>query len=490
MTPLAIRGSGSSQGRGRAFAANVEAGNQAPVAVGEIAAQTVTAGDSVTVDVAGNFSDPDGDDLTFTAATSDDAVATVSVSDAAVTIMGVAAGSATVTVTATDPGGLSATQEFGVTVEAANQAPVAVGEIPALTLLEEEEFTAPIDQFFSDPDGDTLTYAATSSDTTVVTDTLTLDVSDNFADPDGDELTFTAESDDTTVATVAVDGSTVSVVAVGAGASIVGVTASDPGGLSAAQTFAATVAVGNLGPMAVGEIAAQTVTVGESVSVDVSGNFSDPNDDELTYTAASSDEAVATASVSGAEVTITGVAAGSATVTVTATDPGGLSATQEIAVTVSAANSAPEAVDTVPVHDVFITLDSVDMTMTDTVTKVVLDLPGPSRRAGRHLPPGGRRVNQALGRHGRRLGPRPPEIRKRDRDQQLTPPEAGAAPTPPPGLTPAHRTAPPPPSPRSRRGCSGRASSRTSTARPPSAPTARPPTRSGPGPCPRAGSAR
>ena len=38
------------------------------------------------------------------------------------------------------------------------------------------------------------------------------------------------------------------------------------------------------------------------------------------------------------------------------------------------ANQGPEAVDTIPVHDVFIVLDTLDMTMTDTITKVVLDM--------------------------------------------------------------------------------------------------------------------
>ena len=136
--------------------------------------------------------------------------------------------------------------------------------------------------------------------------------------------------------------------------------------------FDVTVAVVNQSPEAVDTIADQGVAPGDSVTVDVSGNFSDPDGDELTYTAASSDDTVATVSVSGAEVTVTGVAAGSATVTVTATDPGDLSADQMFDVTVG--NQSPEAVETIPVHDVFIVLDTLDMTMTDTLTMVVLDM--------------------------------------------------------------------------------------------------------------------
>ena len=94
----------------------------------------------------------------------------------------------------------------------------------------------------------------------------------------------------------------------------------------------------NTAPMPVGSVAAQTVTAGESVSVDVAANFSDADmDDTLIYTAMSDMTAYATVSVSGSTVTITGVAAGSATITVTATDSMGQSAMQTIMVTVEAA---------------------------------------------------------------------------------------------------------------------------------------------------------
>ena len=403
----------------------VQAANQAPVVTDTIPAQTLTEGDTVTIDADNYFSDPDGDALTFSASSSDTDAATASVDGSVVTLVAVAEGTATVTVTATDPQAASAMQEFTVTVEPGNRAPVAVGEIPPLILPEGEGFTAPVSQFFTDPDGDSLTYAATVSDTAVATvsmsgsmitvmavaegmatitvtatdpgglsatqtttitvvsvnqapmltdtiphqdmmpgDTITLDLSNHFTDPDGDTLSFAAETDDTAVATVAIDGSMVTVVAVGPGSAFITVAATDPDGASAAQTFAASVATGNRAPMAVGEIAAQTVAVGDSATVDVSGNFSDPDDDDLTYTAASSDEGAVTVSVSGAMVTVAGVAAGSATVTVTATDAGDLSATQTFDVTVSAGNQAPEISDAIPhqgltVRDT-LTLDAAD----------------------------------------------------------------------------------------------------------------------------------
>ena len=70
------------------------------------------------VDVAGAFADPDGDALTYTVSSSAPDVAAVGVAGALVTLTSVGAGTARIEVTATDPGGLSATGSFTVTVPA------------------------------------------------------------------------------------------------------------------------------------------------------------------------------------------------------------------------------------------------------------------------------------------------------------------------------------------------------------------------------------
>lgn len=84
-----------------------------------------------------------------------------------------------------------------------------------------------------------------------------------------------------------------------------------------------------------GTIPAQSLNPGQSQTIDVSSYFRDPDGDVLTYAVAASN-ALATASVSGSRVTVIGVAVGSATVTVTASDPGRLTASQTIAITVAA----------------------------------------------------------------------------------------------------------------------------------------------------------
>ena len=167
-------------------------------------------------------------------------------------------------------------------------------------------------------------------------DTATVDASQYFTDPDGDTLTYTATSSNSSVATASVSGSTVTITAVAAGSATITVTARDPDDLTATQQAGVTVQQSNRAPRAVGTIPALMLAPGDTATVDASQYFTDPDGDALTYTAMSSNSSVATASVSGSTVTITAVAAGSATITVTARDPGGLTATQQAGVTVTA----------------------------------------------------------------------------------------------------------------------------------------------------------
>ena len=284
--------------------------NRAPTATGTIPDVTVEADAQTTVSVSGAFTDPDGDALTYAATSDTPGVATVSVSGSTVTVTGVAPGSATITVTATDPGGRSAPQTFGVAVTSANREPEASGAIPDQSVAVGAE--------------------------------ATVDVSGAFTDPDGDALTYAAESDATGVATVDVSGSEVTVTGVAAGSATVRVTATDPGDLTATQSFAVTVTGVNRAPEASGAIPDQSVAVGAEVTVDVSVAFTDPDGDALTYAAEADPTGVVTVDVSGSEARVTGMAPGSATVRVTATDPGDLTATQSFAVTVEAASGTPD----------------------------------------------------------------------------------------------------------------------------------------------------
>ena len=374
--------------------------NRPPVASGSIPAQTMTVGESVPVNVASLFSDPDGDALTYTAISSAPPTASVALSGSTATVTAVGAGTATITVTALDPGGLSAAVGGNVTVVEPNRPPAAVLPVaPPLTAVVGDTIRLDVSPFFSDPDGDPLTYSATSSNTSIATvsvtgsvvsgaavgvgsttltvtatdpeglsaslsvpvtvhpnrapevtqdslppqtiedrDSVTVNLARFFTDPDGDALTYTAESSDAGVVTVSVAGASLTVTATALGTTTVTVTASDPDGLAASLSGSVTVIErANRAPEAQGGINAVARTVGWSGSLDLEGEdtlFVDPDGDALTYSAESSDPSVADVSIAGSVLGISADAVGTAVVTVTATDPGGLSASVTIDVTV------------------------------------------------------------------------------------------------------------------------------------------------------------
>ena len=92
------------------------AANRPPAASGTLPDRALTLPGTLTVDVSPAFVDPDGDRLTYAVSSAAPDVVTVLAAGARVTLTAVGVGRATIEVTATDPGGLSATQAFTVTV--------------------------------------------------------------------------------------------------------------------------------------------------------------------------------------------------------------------------------------------------------------------------------------------------------------------------------------------------------------------------------------
>ena len=113
-------------------------------------------------------------------------------------------------VTASDRDGLSATASATVTITDVNEAPMMVGTIPAMTLQ-------------------------------VGQSSASMDVGTYFNDPDGDPLTFTAAVADAAVAAAVLSGSGLVINATSIGVTDVTVSAADPDGLGAEQTFTVTV---------------------------------------------------------------------------------------------------------------------------------------------------------------------------------------------------------------------------------------------------------
>ena len=367
----------------------VEEPNQPPQPVGVIPPVDVFVGDSASVEAKGHFRDPDGDSLAYSAMSPDAGVVAVSVVGGAVVLRGVSQGAATVTVTATDPGGLSAVQTFAVAVP--NRGPEAIGEIRDIEVGVGDSVAIGLPGHFTDPDGDGLVFAASSSDTSVagvavardtvkvaarakgaatitvtardaggleaqhtfevtvpnrapvvletlpdgrlvVGDTARTDLSLHFSDPDADSLSFAAASSAAHVATATVSGTTLTIAALAPDTATITVTATDPDGLAATQAF--TVVVPNRAPEALGAIPDTTVTVGDTILLVASRHFRDPDGDSLGYTVRTSRRIRVAATVADSTVTLAAMSAGSSNITLTARDPGGLSATQRLRVVV------------------------------------------------------------------------------------------------------------------------------------------------------------
>lgn len=374
------------QGHAR-FAVTVP--NRAPVVQGSIPPAEIPVGAAATIDVAGVFSEPDGQTLTYSARSADTRVATVTVNQQVIIVSAAAHGATAVHVTATDPGGLSATQSFTVTVP--NRSPVARGRIPATTIPAGTTVTVELSPYFTDPDDDLLRYEASTSDSEVavvsavheavivsslargaadvtvtvtdpgglsasqsftvtvpnrgpesegaipavplhVGDSITLDLAPFFSDPDGDTLAFAATIAGAALSAPSFDGGEITLRAVARGAATVTVTATDPGGLSASLAFQ--VNVPNRPPRTGRRLPAVEANLGYPAEIIVTPHFTDPDGDALTYRAATSRPAVATASVSGSTVTVTPVAPGTAVLAVTAVDPEGEEVSQYSEITV------------------------------------------------------------------------------------------------------------------------------------------------------------
>ena len=297
------------------FSVTVEP-NSAPVKVGTIPTQTVSVtGSAATVDVSDYFSDAELNPLTYSATSSNTNKVTVSVSGSTLTITPVATGSVTITVNATDISNGAATQTFTARV-ISNRSPTKVGTIPTQSVR---------------VDGST----------------TTVDVSSYFSDPDGDPLTYSATSSNTSKATVSMSGSTLTISAVAAGNATIRVKAKDTYNASTTQSFSVKVVASDaLSP--VGSIPTQTVAANKATgTVDVSSYFSGPTGVTLTYSATSSSPSKATVSMSGSTVTITGVNTGWVTITVTVTGTDNATATQSFSTNV-VSNLSPTTVGTIP----------------------------------------------------------------------------------------------------------------------------------------------
>ena len=292
------------------------ANNQPPKAVGSIRPVTVTVGGSTSaVDLSGNFIDPDGDVLTYSAQSSDTTVATVSVVNSTIIISPQGEGVTTIIVMVQDSAGLTITRNVTViTNPPPNRAPVVVERFTPLTV-------------------------------TAGAGAMIVDLAVHFSDPDNDRLSYSAVSTDTRVAQVDISGSTLTINPVAKGTTTIMIMAQDTAGLTINRNVTVTVNTPpNRAPKAKGTIAPITLTAGASArTVDMASHFSDPDNDKLTYSVVSTDTRVAQADISGSTLTVRPKAKGATRVMIMVQDAKGLTINRNVTITVNAQpNRAPK----------------------------------------------------------------------------------------------------------------------------------------------------
>ncbi|MFD2573863.1 putative Ig domain-containing protein [Spirosoma soli] len=301
-----------------AFALSVTAPNTAPTLANAISSQTATVGQSYSISLANTFTDQE---------TPNSLSLSVSGLPTGLTLVGTTlsgtpsvSGVNTVMLTATDPGSLTASTSFVLTVSPAsvvNTAPTVVNAISSQTATVGQPFVLNLASTFADQE---------------TPNSLSLSVSGL---PAGLSLVGTTLSGTPSVS----------------GISTVMLTATDPGSLSVSTSFVLTVSpasVVNTAPTVVNAISSQTATVGQSYSISLAGSFTDqetPN--SLTLLASGLPTGL---TLVGTTLSGTPSVSGISTVVLTATDPGSLSVSTSFVLTVSPAplvNTAPTLVNAI-----------------------------------------------------------------------------------------------------------------------------------------------
>ena len=274
---------------------DVAPANQSPSIANTIPDHTLTIRTDSTIDISGYFTDSDGDTLSYGAVSRDPGIVQVVVKGSLLTMTaGDTPTASEIEVWASDPDSARATQSFKVTVK--NQTPVVADTIPDHIMGARTDSTIDLSPYFTDPDGDTLSYDVVSQDPT------TVGVSVN-----GSLLTMTA-------------GRTV-------GGAEIEVRASDPDSARAVQVFEVTVI--NRAPVVADTIPDHRLGVSADSTIDLSRHFTDPDGDTLSYDVVSHDPATVSVSVKGSLLTMTsGDARGSSEIEVRAFDPDSAQAAQ------------------------------------------------------------------------------------------------------------------------------------------------------------------
>jgi alpha-tubulin suppressor-like RCC1 family protein len=318
---ITVTGTSNGQAVSDAFTVSVSPVDDAPVvanAIADLSAAEDAA--DVTIDLANVFNDIDDDNasITKTATSSNASLVTASVNGNTLTLDYQAnqSGTATITVTGTS-NGQSVSDALTLTVSATNDAPVVANAIADVTANEDAaDATMDLANVFNDLDDDnaSITKAATSSDTSLVT-----------ASVNGNTLTLDYQANQSGTATITVTGTSN------------GQSVSDVLTVTVAPVDDAPVVANAIADLSAAEDAADT-------TIDLGNVFNDIDDANasITKAATSNNASLVAATVSGNVLTLDFQAnqSGTATITVTGTS-NGQAVSDAFDVTVSPVDDAP-----------------------------------------------------------------------------------------------------------------------------------------------------
>jgi hypothetical protein len=277
-------------------------GKAAPVVADAISDEVLQlGGGTITINLVPVFENV-GAGPTYTAVSDNPGVVSTGISETELRLTAEGPGSAGITVTVDDNSGGTATTTFGAEV---NQAPVVSASVADQDVaLEGDPLTVTLDTVFTDPDGDTVQYSATS--------------------------------DEELIATAAVDNGVLTVEPLLPGQAMISLEATDGRGGAVGDAFVVTV-VERQPPVVVNPVDDRTLTLGgAAITVDLDAVFDSPEGDALNYAAAVDPSTRLTLGLTGSLLTVTAMQTGPATVTATATDEAGAAVTDTFAVSVDA----------------------------------------------------------------------------------------------------------------------------------------------------------
>ena len=230
----------------------------------------------------------------------------------------------TVTVTATDTGGLTTSQNFTVTVNDLNDAPTLTNSVSDQSIDEDSAFSFAIPaNIFNDEDGDALTYSAILSDGSALPSWLSFDAATQ---------TFTGTPLNADVGSISIQ-----------------VTATDAAGSAISDTF--TISVANTNDAPTGVVLSANV-IDENIDGGIIGTLSSSDEDvgdTVTYTLSGPHaeyfEVINDQLKLKDGISVNYEANETLTIAVQVTDSGGLTATQTFSINVADVNDAPSAIN-------------------------------------------------------------------------------------------------------------------------------------------------